>query len=223
MNKIFSILSFSLLLGVTNMSFGQVKMSQMDSVSYAMGISLGDAWKKQGITQLNSVQVLLAIEAVLNNKDLAIPREIANEVFTKYAKLVRENQIGLSKLEGKAYREKNATKKGVVTQPNGLQYEVITQGAGGPKPKPTDKVKVHYHGTLIDGTVFDSSVKRNTPATFGLSQVIAGWTEGLQLMSVGDKYRFVLPSDLAYGERGSGALIGPGSTLIFEVELLAIN
>jgi FKBP-type peptidyl-prolyl cis-trans isomerase FklB len=223
MYKFITIAFLTILSSIANMSYGQKKMTQLDSVSYAMGINLAEAWKKQGISQLNIDLLTKALNDVMQNKELLINKEDGNKVFGEYAKLVKEKQVDLSKLEGKAYREKNATKAGVKTLPNGLQYEVLTQGPGGPKPTPTDKVKVHYHGTLIDGVIFDSSVKRNSPATFGLNQVIKGWTEGLQLMSVGDKFRFVIPSELAYGERGSGALVGPGATLVFEVELLSIN
>jgi FKBP-type peptidyl-prolyl cis-trans isomerase len=126
-----------------------------------------------------------------------------------------------NKAEGQAYLEKNKTKPGVKVTASGLQYEVL-KGATGPKPKATDTVRVHYTGTLIDGTVFDSSVQRGQPAEFPLNGVIAGWTEGLQLMPVGSKYRFIIPSELAYGENGAGSQIGPNAVLIFEVELLAI-
>lgn len=201
----------------------QKNWSQLDSVSYAMGINLGETWKKQGISQLNPELLIKAMNDVLNNKPHAIPKEAGDKVFKEYASLVKQNQIELTKVEGKAYRDKNAKKNGVVTLPSGLQYEVLAKGPAGPKPISTDKVKVHYHGTLIDGTVFDSSVDRKSPITFGLSEVIKGWTEGLQLMNVGDKFRFTIPSELAYGSRGSGAKIGPGATLVFEVELLGIN
>ena len=123
---------------------------------------------------------------------------------------------------GEQFLEDNKQKPGVTTLPSGLQYEVITEGTG-PKPKGTSKVTCHYHGTLIDGTVFDSSVKRGQPATFPLNMVIKGWTEALQLMPVGSKWRLFLPPHLAYGNRQTGAHIGPNSTLIFEVELLGIS
>lgn len=123
---------------------------------------------------------------------------------------------------GEDFLEKNNKKEGVKTTPSGLQYEVLTEGTG-PKPKATDKVKCHYHGTLTDGTIFDSSVQRGQPATFPLNMVIKGWTEALQLMSVGSKYRLFLHPDLAYGDRQTGAVIGPNSTLIFDVELLGIG
>ena len=124
--------------------------------------------------------------------------------------------------KGKAFLSENSSRDGVVTTASGLQYEILTRGENNDHPSATDKVKVHYHGTLIDGTVFDSSVQRNEPISFGLNQVIKGWTEGVQLMSTGDKFRFFIPPNLAYGKRRAGP-IGPGSTLIFDVELLAIG
>ena len=134
-----------------------------------------------------------------------------------------KNEKASANLEtGQAFLEANKKKPGIVTLPSGLQYEVITEG-NGKKPLASNKVTCHYHGTLIDGTVFDSSVKRGQPATFPLNMVIKGWTEGLQLMSVGSKWRFFIPPQLAYGERQTGAHIGPNSTLVFEVELLGVS
>lgn len=124
---------------------------------------------------------------------------------------------------GVVFLAENAKKEGVITTESGLQYLVLNKGAGSDHPSATDRVKVHYHGTLIDGTVFDSSVERGKPISFGLNQVIKGWTEGVQLMVIGDKTRFFIPSELAYGQRGAGRIIGPNSTLIFDVELLGIN
>ncbi len=135
----------------------------------------------------------------------------------------RKNEIAAANLKaGQDFLEANKKKEGVVALPSGLQYEVITQGTGN-KPTASNKVTCHYHGTLIDGTVFDSSVKRGQPATFPLNMVIKGWTEGLQLMPLGSKYRFFIPSDLGYGDRQVGSHIGPNSTLVFEVELLGIS
>lgn len=135
----------------------------------------------------------------------------------------RKNEIAAANLKaGQDFLEANKQKEGVVALASGLQYEVITQGTGN-KPTASNKVTCHYHGTLIDGTVFDSSVKRGQPATFPLNMVIKGWTEGLQLMPLGSKYRFFIPPDLGYGDRQVGQHIGPNSTLVFEVELLGIS
>jgi FKBP-type peptidyl-prolyl cis-trans isomerase FklB len=134
----------------------------------------------------------------------------------------KDEKLAANLKEGEDFLARNQERPGVVTTGSGLQYEVLNEG-NGPKPKATDTVKCHYHGTLINGTIFDSSVQRGQPASFPLNMVIRGWTEGLQLMSVGSKYRFFLHPTLAYGERGAGALIGPNSTLIFDVELLGIN
>lgn len=125
--------------------------------------------------------------------------------------------------QGQAFLAENAKAEGVITTASGLQYKVLHVGSGSASPRPNDRVKVHYHGTLIDGTVFDSSMERGEPISFGLNQVIKGWTEGLQLMVVGQKNRLFIPSNLAYGDRGAGRKIGPGSALIFDVELLGIN
>ena len=142
-------------------------------------------------------------------------------LFDKLNK-AKEEKFSANLQAGEAFLEENKTREEVHTTPSGLQYEILTEGSG-PKPKATDKVKCHYHGTLIDGTVFDSSVQRGQPATFPLNMVIKGWTEALQLMPVGSKYRLFLHPSLAYGERQTGAVIGPNSTLIFDVELLGIG
>lgn len=142
---------------------------------------------------------------------------IADKLFQ-----MKNEKASANQKAGQAFLEANKQKPGVVTLPSGLQYEVITEGSG-IKPLARNKVTCHYHGTLIDGTVFDSSVKRGQPATFPLNMVIKGWTEGLQLMSVGSKWRFFIPPQLAYGDRQTGAQIGPNSTLIFEVELLEVS
>jgi len=140
-----------------------------------------------------------------------------------YKRVVGGSQDATTNIEkGAAYLEGNAQREEVITTASGLQYEVLVKSDNTDHPGPSDKVKVHYHGTLIDGTVFDSSVERGDPISFGLNQVIKGWTEGVQLMSIGDKFRFFIPHDLAYGKRRAGT-IGPGSTLIFDVELLAIG
>lgn len=157
--------------------------------------------------------------------DSKVPQEELQASINAIRAAVQEKQQAAAQeadAEAAAYREAFAAKEGVTTLPSGLMYEVMTEGSGA-KPGPTDTVTTHYHGTLTDGRVFDSSVDRGQPASFGVNRVIAGWTEALQLMSVGSKWRLVIPPDLAYGPRGAGELIGPNATLVFEVELLSID
>jgi FKBP-type peptidyl-prolyl cis-trans isomerase FklB len=222
MNKFFVLSLIVILANCGFLSAQKIKTSH-DSIAYIMGINLGEAWKKQGISQINPDIVAMAIKDVMAGKPSKIEKEKGDKLFKEYATLVKKNQIELQRVEGKAYMDKNKIKPGVTTLSSGLQYEILSKGSGTEKPKVTDRVSVNYHGTLISGQVFDSSLDKKSPSTFTLNQVIKGWTEGLQLMSVGDKFKFTIPSDLAYGDRGQGAYIGPGSTLIFEVELLAIN
>ena len=167
---------------------------------------------------------------VFESNNLELTQEEGQQFVQKYFtelkaknKLANDEKTKALAEEGVAYLAENSTKEGVTTTESGLQYEVLLSKGEGSSPTPQDNVTVHYTGTLTDGTVFDSSVERGEPATFGVSQVIPGWTEALQLMSVGDKFRLVIPSELAYGQRGSGAKIAPNSTLVFEVELLKIN
>ena len=200
----------------------------VDQASYGIGINIGRNLKSDGL-EVNADALVQGIKDVFAK---ATPRlteaqiEIALEAFRKEmaakassrAKLVGEK----NKREGKAFLTTNASKRGVVKLPSGLQYTVLKQG-NGPSPKISDTVRTHYHGTLLDGTVFDSSVERDVPATFPVGRVIRGWTEALQLMQVGSKWRLFVPSELAYGPRGAGADIGPHAVLIFDVELLAIE
>ena len=197
------------------LSFNLKAQSTMDSLSYSVGVVLGKSLKQQGIDQVDAVSLARAIEDYLGGKDLAIDERSASQNVNKY---LREKQAGA----GEAFLAENAKREGVTTTASGLQYEVLKKGDG-PKPKSNQKVTVHYHGTLIDGTVFDSSVERGRPASFGVTQVIQGWVEGLQLMSKGSKYKFYIPYNLAYGERGAPPKIQPYAALIFEVELLDIN
>lgn len=197
-----------------------------DSLSYAYGVGLGDNLRQnfeQMPVDLNLDMFLKAFELTLKGQDgkLRIKPEEAYQVFQQCMMAVMEKEAQNNKKMGAEYMAENAKKDGVVTTASGLQYEILTP-AEGAKPVASDRVKVHYHGTLLDGTVFDSSIERGTPAEFGITQVIAGWQEGLQLMNVGSKVRFVIPSDLAYGDQGAGQMIAPGTTLIFEVELLEI-
>ena len=193
----------------------------MDKVSYALGLSIGNNFQSSGIKQLQVEDFVKGLEDVLGEKQPAISYEEAKQVINDYFMKLQQERLEINKQAGAEFLEINRHKAGVVELPSGLQYEILKQGTGA-KPSASDKVKCHYHGTLINGTVFDSSVQRGEPATFGVSQVIPGWVEALQLMPVGSKWRLFIPSNLAYGEHGAGDVIEPNSTLIFDVELLDI-
>lgn len=192
-----------------------VLKTPLDSASYAYGIIVGQSIKRQIPFELNYELLLEATKAVFKNDTMLMQEGQTEEIFGKY---YQKAQAG----PGEDFLAKNKVRPGVTTTASGLQYEVMVKGTGTAHPAAESKVKVHYHGTLIDGTVFDSSVQRGEPITFGLNQVIPGWTEGVQLMSPGDKFKFYLPYQLAYGERGAGGSIKPFSALIFEVELIEI-
>ena len=193
----------------------------MDKLSYALGLGIGQQLKNMGIEDFNVQDFTQSICDVLTGAELAMPhreaQQLLNEYFDKQARKQAEGAI----TAGKAFLDENAKKAGVTVTKSGLQYEVLTEGTGR-SPKATDKVRCHYEGTLIDGTVFDSSYKRGEPADFPLNGVIPGWTEGVQLMKEGAKYRFYIPYLLGYGERGAGSSIPPYSTLIFDVELIKV-
>jgi FKBP-type peptidyl-prolyl cis-trans isomerase FklB len=192
-----------------------------DSVSYAIGISIGGNLKKDNLSEINVDLIADGIKAAMKGDTTTMKSADAQACIQSFMQ-ARERKKGEANVEkGKKFLEENAKKEGVKTTPSGLQYQVLKEGTG-PKPALTDKVSVHYHGTLIDGTVFDSSVQRGQPAEFGVNQVIPGWTEALQMMPVGSKWKLVIPSNIAYGERGAGGQIGPNETLVFEVELLSI-
>ena len=198
-----------------------------DRISYALGLSMGNNFRASGIETINVADFADGVAAVFSGKDLKMTYDEAKEEIRKYFTAMQERQqaeaakVGEQNRKlGEAYLADNAKRPGIVTTASGLQYEVLTQGDG-PVPAATDQVKVHYTGRLIDGTVFDSSVERGEPATFGVTQVIPGWVEALQLMPVGSKWRLHIPSALAYGPNGAG-VIGPDATLIFDVELLEI-
>ncbi len=200
--------------------------TKTDSISYVLGQEVGGYYVSQEIV-VNSDEFIQGFVDALNKRS-AIDPAVKEKVIQQFqmeqqAKTQAKTQAksAENKAKGAAFLAENKKKEGVFTTPTGLQYKIIKQG-NEEHPKATDVVKVHYHGTLIDGTVFDSSVQRNEPATFPLNRVIPGWTEGVQLMTKGSKYIFYIPSNLAYGDREAGA-ISPGSTLIFEVELLEIN
>ena len=194
----------------------------MDKVSYALGLSLGQNMASSGVKTIEYDDLVAGMKAIMNKEKPAISFDEAQEVLNTFFADLEAQVAGKAKEEGEAFLAANAKREGVNVTASGLQYEVLT-AAEGKKPKATDKVKVHYEGTLIDGTVFDSSYRRGEAISFGLNQVIKGWTEGVQLMSVGAKYKFFIPYNLAYGERGAGAQIPPYAALIFTVELLGLE
>jgi len=228
------ILAVSMVLIFGLIACGKKKLSksdletQMDKVSYVMGHNIANNFKNQKI----DIQMEAFIQGIKDGlkEDVNIfdPKEV-QEIMTEYQNQMRDkmeiDRKDVSKInlkEGKAFLAENKEKEGIVTLESGLQYKVLKEGTG-PFPKATDKVKTHYVGTLIDGTEFDSSVKRGEPITFSVTGVIPGWTEALQLMKVGSKWKLFIPSELAYGENGAGNLIGPNAALIFEVELISIE
>lgn len=200
----------------------------MDKLSYALGIGIGSQLVGMGAKGLDIDDFAQAVKDVISGTPLKVNNAEAQSLVQTFFKEQEDKQRAaaaeagkVAKAAGESFLADNAKKKGVVVLPSGLQYQVLKEG-NGKKPSSTDQVKCHYEGTLIDGTIFDSSYQRNEPATFGLNQVIAGWTEGVQLMSEGAKYRFFIPYNLAYGERGAGAQIPPFAALVFDVELLKV-
>lgn len=193
----------------------------MDKVSYALGMSIGHQLQQMNATDLNIDDFAQAITDVFNG-DAKLSDAEAQAAVQDFFSRKAEEQAKAAKAEGENFLAENAKKEGVKTLPSGLQYKVLREGDGR-KPSATDKVECHYEGTLINGQVFDSSYRRGETATFGLNQVIKGWTEGLQLMQEGAKYRFFIPYDLAYGERGAGQSIPPYAALIFDVELIKVK
>ena len=201
----------------------------MDKVSYALGLGIGRQLAQMGANDLSIEDFAAAIKDVIAGNELKVSNREAQTIVQEYFRKKEEKLNAeraekgkVAKAEGEKYLAENAKKEGVTVLPSGLQYMVLKEGNGN-KPKATDTVNCHYEGFLIDGTVFDSSVERGEPAEFALNQVIAGWTEGLQLMQEGAKYRFFIPYILGYGEGGAGASIPPFATLIFDVELLEVK
>ncbi len=227
-----------LLIGFTTL-YAQTKEGQVifktgsDSVSYSIGQNIGGNLKDP-FMNINFDLLIRGIKDAVDGEKLLTDDQMQNVMMAFNQKLMAHKQEELrvveeqkkivgeqKKIEGQKFLEENSKKEGVVILPSGLRYKILVQGTG-ISPKPEDKVKVHYTGTLIDGTKFDSSYDRNEPAVFGVTQVIKGWTEALQLMKVGDKWQLFIPSELAYGENGAGNVIGPNEVLIFEVELLDV-
>ncbi|MBR2370330.1 MAG: FKBP-type peptidyl-prolyl cis-trans isomerase [Paludibacteraceae bacterium] len=194
----------------------------MEKVSYALGLSIGNNLLGSGIKDLNTEEFIKAVKTVMAGEKPEMTYEEAKQVldtfFHDLANKINEKNIQA----GKDFLAKNKTQDGVVELASGLQYQILTSGSG-KSPSITNRVKCHYTGMLLDGTVFDSSVQRGEPAEFGVNQVIAGWTEALQLMKEGDKWRLFIPSDMAYGARGAGNSIPPHATLIFDVELIEVK
>jgi len=195
--------------------------TEADRFNYGLGMFIGERVLKQ-YSEVDYALLIEGMKAQHQSQATLITIEDAGTALATYAEQQLATQTETNKMKGTTYLEENASKEGVIVTESGLQYSVITQGDGA-KPTATDQVTVHYRGTLIDGTEFDSSYSRGEPATFGLNQVIPGWTEGVQLMNIGSKYLFVVPHELGYGERGAGGSIGPFETLIFEIELIEIK
>ena len=201
----------------------------MDKLSYALGLGIGRQLSQMGAADLNIDDFAQAVKDMIDGKEPQVATAEAQQIVEDFFRKQEERQRAEAaekykgaKSEGEKYLSENAQKEGGVTLPSGLQYQVLKEG-NGKSPKATDKVVCHYEGMLIDGTMFDSSVQRGEPATFPLNGVIAGWTEGLQLMKEGAKYRFFIPYQLGYGERGAGASIPPFATLVFDVELIEVK
>lgn len=222
MKKTFIVCLLATFIGFSSNIKAQETMTQEEKISYALGANIGESFKQQGI-EVQKDKFFQGFNDGIAGKNQFTQAEM-QQLFEEFQKMMQQKQNSMvdeEKAKGAAFLAENKKKDGVVETASGLQYKVVKMGTGA-KPSATDKVKVHYHGTLIDGTVFDSSVERGEPITFGLNQVIAGWTEGVQLMPVGSKFIFYIPSNLAYGDHAAGS-IKPGSTLIFEVELLDIE
>ena len=194
----------------------------MKNLSYSLGMSMATQLMQTGLENLDVDAFVKAFTEIMKDEKTSMSLEEATQHIQAYFSAKQNEMLQMNKEAGVQFLVENKRKENVVELPSGLQYEVITEGDG-ESPKETDTVECHYHGTLIDGTVFDSSVQRGQPATFGVNQVIKGWVEALQLMKVGSKWILFVPSNLAYGEQGAGNDIQPNSTLIFEVELLGIK
>ncbi|MFO1500302.1 MAG: FKBP-type peptidyl-prolyl cis-trans isomerase [Verrucomicrobiota bacterium] len=228
---IYAILTICFTAGVARAEDKKVLKDKKEKTSYSMGYNIGSAWKRQGIegSDVDLDVLVSALKDVMEGKESIVTDQENRELLTAFQADLRtrrdekRKQLGeKNKVESEKFLSENKAKPGVQTLPSGLQYKVLTQGTG-PKPTTNDTVSVNYRGTLTDGTEFDSSYKRGQPANFKVTGVIPGWTEALLLMPVGSKWQLVIPSDLAYRDRGQGALIGPNATLVFEVELVSIQ
>ena len=214
----------SLLLAVVvvNAQTKKKMTTELDKFSYSLGMDIANNILQANFDSLAIEQLTKGLADVLQKKETALSKEDAAQIIQMYMMKMQAEKSAKTIEAGKNFLAENAKRSGVITLPSGLQYEVITAGTG-EKPTLTSQVTTHYTGTLINGTVFDSSVQRGEPATFPVNGVITGWTEALQLMPVGSKWKLFIPSDLAYGERGAGGAIGPNETLIFEIELISMS
>ncbi|TDO05614.1 FKBP-type peptidyl-prolyl cis-trans isomerase [Sunxiuqinia elliptica] len=194
---------------------------ELEEFSYALGLSIASNLIQSGVKTIEPSNFMLALEDIFTGKEPRLTPEMANKILQAFMEKQQSGEGKVNLEEGLKFLAENREKEGIIETASGLQYQVLEEGEG-EKPSPSDQVKCHYHGTLIDGTVFDSSVQRGEPATFPVNGVIQGWVEALQMMTTGSKWRLYVPSDLAYGDRGAGGAIGPNTTLIFEVELLEI-
>ncbi|MCQ2224704.1 MAG: FKBP-type peptidyl-prolyl cis-trans isomerase [Paludibacteraceae bacterium] len=193
----------------------------MDKISYALGISMASNLKNTGLNNLNLNEFQKGVADIMEGRKPSMDIEEAQMILSQYFSKLQQEADAKNKELGEKFLAENKKREGIITTASGLQYEILTEG-NGPKPKATDTVSCHYEGRLIDGTVFDSSIRRGQPAQFPVNGVIAGWVEALQMMPVGSKWRLYIPSELAYGAHGAGDVIGPNATLIFDVEVLQI-
>lgn len=194
-----------------------------DSTSYALGVNIGQNLKAQNLDGIDALVLYKGLSDVLLKKTLLLNEADASKCVNLYVQIMNSYKASAVKKAGQKFLAENAKKSGVISMPGGWQYQVLKKSESTEHPKATDRVKCHYHGTLIDGTVFDSSVDRGEPTSFSLTEVIRGWTIAVSMMTIGSKWRIFLPSDLAFGDNASGEKIPGGSTLIFEIELLAIE
>lgn len=198
-----------------------VLKNSLDSLSYSFGLLIGNNMHVQGVEEINFDLLLQGFKNGFDNEEVFLKYTDANQYVQDYFSNLTTKEADMNLAKSTAFLEENKVKEGVVTLPSGLQYKELQAGSG-ESPKATEQVRVHYHGTFMDGKVFDSSIERNEPIVFGVSQVIPGWTEALQLMKPGSRWMLFIPPDLAYGEQGAGGVIGPNQALIFEVELIEV-
>jgi FKBP-type peptidyl-prolyl cis-trans isomerase FklB len=228
MKKVVFALSLSIMLvaaasGQVNkeVSYDNPLKTEMDSLSYSFGLLIGNNLMTQGVKEVNQNLFMTGFNSGYLDQEAFLSMETANQFIQDYFNKQISEEANMNLQKSNEFLAANQAKEGVVTLPSGLQYKIITPGTG-EMPKSTDQVRVHYHGTFIDGKVFDSSIDRNEPIVFGVDQVIPGWTEGLQLMQTGARWMLYIPPALAYGEQGAGGVIGPNQALVFEVELIEI-